>query len=66
MFFFIYSETHYAILSVFLEKKNQEFKEFKSDYNVKEHCIIRGHLSAIIKRYGCSWVSLGFMCFIKT
>lgn len=65
MFFFIYSETHYAILSVFREKKNPGIEE-KSDYNVKEHCIIRGHLSAIIKRYGCSWVSLGFMYFIKT
>lgn len=65
MFFYLLRDTlrYFICLS---GKKNQEFKEFKSDYNVKEHCIIRGHLSAIIKRYGCSWVSLGFMCFIKT
>lgn len=64
MVFFIYSETHYAILC--LSGKKTPGIEEKSDYNVKEHCIIRGHLSAIIKRYGCSWVSLGFMYFIKT
>lgn len=63
--FFLSIQRHTTLFYVFREKKTPGIEE-KSDYNVKEHCIIRGHLSAIIKRYGCSWVSLGFMYFIKT